>query len=290
MRCCRQIDREQSDLWSKKNVDGYYLQHMLHFYFIWDPRIHHQSPEFEWKKRMRGDSFSMSVTKCIERSRREHEDLVAEFNSLMSGVEATLQATGMKIERLTQNEIFLEVKRALNPLVNDKRPFIPPKESLVYESARSQMASVNIEDELDEHVKIGGCCTRSSAEGSSRCHLPWSLEGTVGDGLSDHHQRRSCAARPSESGEAVQKPSPKNDGGTEGHSRRVPAQCGCTGGGASANQSIAGVDLKLAKILSTQPDRCCSGPHGRPAIVSKQNKRNALSPIAGSVYCMPSDA
>ncbi len=150
------VDREQSDLWLKKNAEGYYLQQLLHFYFIWDPRIHHQSPEVEWKKKMRSSSFSMSANKCIERSRREHEDLVAEFNSLMSGVEASLQATGMKIERLTQNDIFLEVKRALNPLVNDKRPFLPPRESLVYESARSQMASVNIEDELDEHVKIGG--------------------------------------------------------------------------------------------------------------------------------------
>ena len=150
------VDREQSDAWSKKNAEGYYLQHMLHFYFIWDPRTHHQSPEFEWKKKMRGGSFSMSANKCIERSRREHEDLVAEFNSLMSGVEATLQATGMRIERLTQNDIFLELKRALNPLVDDKKPFLPPRESLVYESARSQMASVNIEDELDEHLKIGG--------------------------------------------------------------------------------------------------------------------------------------
>ena len=59
---------------------------------------------------MRGTSFSMSATKCIERSRREHEDLLAEFNSLMSGVEATLQATGMKIERLTHDDMFLEVK------------------------------------------------------------------------------------------------------------------------------------------------------------------------------------
>src|SRR6516164_11072475 len=80
------VDREQSDAWLKKNAGGYYLQHMLHFYFIWDPRIHHQSPEFEWKKKMRGESFSMSASKCIEHSRREHEDLVAEFNSLMSGV------------------------------------------------------------------------------------------------------------------------------------------------------------------------------------------------------------
>ena len=150
------IDREQSEAWLRKNAEGHYLQHMLHFYFIWDPRIHHQSPDFEWKKKMRGSTFSMSASKCIERSRREHEDLVAEFNSLMSGVEATLEATGMKVERLGQNEIFLELKRALNPLVSDTRPFLPSRESLVYESARSQMASVNIEDELDDYLKIGG--------------------------------------------------------------------------------------------------------------------------------------
>jgi vacuolar-type H+-ATPase subunit F/Vma7 len=41
------VDREQSDPWLKRNAEGYYLQQMLHFYFIWDPRIHHQSPEVE---------------------------------------------------------------------------------------------------------------------------------------------------------------------------------------------------------------------------------------------------
>ena len=54
MRFLQAVDREQSDVWLKKNAEGYYLQHMLHFYFIWDPRIHHQSPELEWKKKMRG--------------------------------------------------------------------------------------------------------------------------------------------------------------------------------------------------------------------------------------------
>ena len=148
------LDREQSNAWLRKNAEGYYLDQSLHFYFIWDPRIHHQSPDFEWKKKMRGSSFSMSATKCIERSRREHEELVAEFNSLMSGVEASLQATGMKIDRMSHQDLFLEVKRALNPLANDIRPYSPPEDSLVYESARSQMANVNIEDELDDHLKI----------------------------------------------------------------------------------------------------------------------------------------
>jgi type IV secretory pathway VirB4 component len=150
------INRQQSEAWLKRNAEGYYLQHALHFYFIWDPRIHHSSPDFEWKKKMRGNRFSVSATKCVERSRREHEDLVAEFNSLMSGMEATLEATGMKIERMRHDELFLELKRALNPLSGDVLPYRPPEASLVYQSARSQLANVNIEDELDDYLKVGG--------------------------------------------------------------------------------------------------------------------------------------
>ena len=82
VRFCRSSDREQADAWSKKDADGFYLRHFLHFYFNWDPRIHHQSPELEWKKKMRGSSFSMSATKCIERGRREHEDLVVRVPQL----------------------------------------------------------------------------------------------------------------------------------------------------------------------------------------------------------------
>ena len=150
------LDREQLDAWLKKDAAGFYLRHFLHLYFIWDPRIHHQSPELEWKRKMRGSSSSMSATKCIERSRREHEDLVAEFHSMMSGVEATLQSTGMKFSRMSGDDLFFEIKRALHPLGNDRAPYRRPETSPVYQSARSQIANVNIEDELDEHIKIGG--------------------------------------------------------------------------------------------------------------------------------------
>src|SRR5215475_6267460 len=63
------LEREQADAWLRRDADGYYLRHLLRLYFIWDPRIHHQSPDLEWKKKMRSDSFSMSATKCAERSR-----------------------------------------------------------------------------------------------------------------------------------------------------------------------------------------------------------------------------
>jgi hypothetical protein len=150
------VDRVHADLWRQRDGDGAYLRHLLHAYFIWNPRIHHQSPDLELKKKMRGTSASLSAMKCIERTRREHEDLLAEFNSLMSGVEATLQATGMAIRRMPQQSIFQEVKRALYPVGDDAVPYRPPETLLVYESARSQMANVNIEDETDDYLKIGG--------------------------------------------------------------------------------------------------------------------------------------
>src|SRR5215472_9445474 len=150
------LDREHSEGWRKKDTDGYYLRPLLNFYVIWNPVVHHQSPDLEWKKKMRANSWSVSATKCIERSRREHEDLLSEFNSLLSGVEASLQATGMKVQRMTDNDLFLEIKRALHPLGNDIVPYRRPETLLRYKSARSQVANVNIEDELDDYLKVGG--------------------------------------------------------------------------------------------------------------------------------------
>lgn len=100
--------------------------------------------------------MSLAATKSIERTRREHEDLLAEFNSLMAGVEATLNTTGIGARRLTHQELFLEIKRALNPLIQDTLRFRSFEHQLVYESARAQAANVNIEDEADDYLKIGG--------------------------------------------------------------------------------------------------------------------------------------
>ncbi len=147
------LDRERIEAWRARDKTGFYLRHILHAYFIWDPRVHHQQRDSDWTQRM---SYSLSAKKCIERSRQEHEELLAEFESLMAGVEATLHATGMKARRMTHNDIFLEVKRALNPLVEDRHSYREPALSLFPESARSQMANVNIEDETDDYVKIGG--------------------------------------------------------------------------------------------------------------------------------------
>src|SRR5207244_9317677 len=64
--------------------------------------------------------------------------------------------SALHARRMNHQETFLESKRALNPLANDTLPYRPADQSLVYESARSQMANVNVEDELDDYLKIGG--------------------------------------------------------------------------------------------------------------------------------------
>src|SRR6266850_3365771 len=120
----RELDRLHIELWRSQETAGFYLQHFLHLYFIWNPRIHHESPDFEWKRKMKSSGgLSLSAAKCIERSRGDHEELLSEFNSLLAGVEATLQATGMSIRRMTHRDVFIEIKRSLHPLGNDTLPY-----------------------------------------------------------------------------------------------------------------------------------------------------------------------
>jgi hypothetical protein len=148
------LDRERLRLWNGREEKGHYLRRRLHLYFIWNPDVHHDSPDFQWRKTRRAASrWSLSANKCIQRTHREHEDLLSEFESLMAGAQATLDATGMQSRRMADQEMFLEIKRALNPTTIDSRP---NKQGLAFQSARAQIANVNIEDEQDDHLKVGG--------------------------------------------------------------------------------------------------------------------------------------
>ena len=73
-----ELDRMRFEAWAEKETAGYYLRPLLAVYFYWDPRIHHQTTQpgttlagsLPWR-------FSPSVDKCIRRTCREHDDLVA---------------------------------------------------------------------------------------------------------------------------------------------------------------------------------------------------------------------
>ena len=59
--------------------------------FIWDPRVHAKLYHSAEQKRQSG-GFSFSQKKCIERALKEHEAILSEFESIMRGIESSLEA------------------------------------------------------------------------------------------------------------------------------------------------------------------------------------------------------
>jgi len=152
------LDRLRLAAWRERGRSGFFLRPLLHTYFYWDPRIHHEDPGNGLGSPLGkvGGGWSLSATKCIQRSQREHEDHVSEFESILKGVEQTLNATGMAVRRMMADEMFLELKRAMNPLFSDQIPYTPPELSIDYRSAREQAANTHIEDDQETYIKIGG--------------------------------------------------------------------------------------------------------------------------------------
>ena len=140
--------------WRGREVTGCYMRPLLHVYFIWDPVVHHRVSGKPLNPS--GNPFSLSPRKCIDRSRQEHGRLVAEYESLLRGVETALDAAELGARRLTDEELFIETKRALNPLAPDPRPYRRGDERLEFRSAREQLVDVSLADETETYLNLGG--------------------------------------------------------------------------------------------------------------------------------------
>jgi hypothetical protein len=148
------LDELRLERWRAKELNGCYMRPLLHVYFIWDPVVHHRVSGKPLKPT--GNPFSLSARKCIDRSRQEHEHLLAEYESLLRGVESALEAAELGARRLTDEELFLETKRALNPLTPDSRPHRLGEAQLDYRSAREQLADLSLTDETETYINLGG--------------------------------------------------------------------------------------------------------------------------------------
>ncbi len=148
------LDELRVERWKDKEAANHYRRPLLHAYFIWDPVLHRRILGKPLKPN--GEIFSLSARKCIERSWQEHQDLLAEFESLLHGVETALQAAELGARRLSDDEVFLETKRALNPLRPDLLPYRRSNDLLDYRSARQQITDVSIVDETDSYLNVDG--------------------------------------------------------------------------------------------------------------------------------------
>ena len=149
-----ELDRLRVERWITKEAAGHYMRPILHAYFVWDPVLHRRLAGKPL--RPKGELFSLSARKSIERSCQEHHDLLAEFESLLRGVETALEAAELGARRLNDEELFLETKRALNPLSPDRRPYRRGEDEIEFKSARQQLADISIVDETDTYLNLGG--------------------------------------------------------------------------------------------------------------------------------------
>jgi len=149
------LDTHRLQMWRQKEGSGYFFENRLHVYFIWDPRIHAKLYHSVQQKRS-ANGFTLSQRKAIQRTRKEHETFLAEFESILRGIEGSMEAAGLGPRRLSTQDLFEEVKHAQHPIRRDRRPYVPGEEMIEYRSAREQATEASILNETETYLNIDG--------------------------------------------------------------------------------------------------------------------------------------
>ena len=153
------MDQNRLAMWQRKEAGGEYLRRMTHLYLIWDPERHHRVLAVSGKTAKRNkDStgFSLSTRKIVQRTLKEHVDLMSEFESLLDGIESAMVAAGLDPQRMSDQDLFLETKRALAPLRPDPLPLRQYPYSERYVTPRQQCSIVSILGQTEDYINIDG--------------------------------------------------------------------------------------------------------------------------------------
>jgi type IV secretory pathway VirB4 component len=149
------LDTHRLRMWQEKEKNGFFFENRLHVYLIWDPRIHAKLYHSMQQNRKLG-GFSVSQKKAIQRTRKEHETYLAEFESILRGIEASMEGANLGPRRLSTQDLFEELKHSQHPTRRDHRPFVPGEEMLEYRSAREQATQASILNETETYLNIDG--------------------------------------------------------------------------------------------------------------------------------------
>jgi type IV secretory pathway VirB4 component len=149
------LDAHRLRMWMEKEHNGFYFETRLHVYLIWDPRVHAKLYHSAHQNRKLG-GFTVSQRKAIQRTRKEHETYLAELESILRGIEGSMEAANLGSRRLTTQELFEELKHSQHPTRRDRRPFVPAEETMEYRSAREQATQASILNETEGYLNIDG--------------------------------------------------------------------------------------------------------------------------------------
>jgi len=104
------LDEERVKDWKLRARDGEFLTRSLTFYFIWDPETHRRMMASAGGPRPErqhfSQSFSLSRKTCITRARAQHEAILAQFGSILRGVESSMVAADFEPVRMSHEEMF----------------------------------------------------------------------------------------------------------------------------------------------------------------------------------------
>src|SRR3569833_2315792 len=117
------LDSHRLRMWRQKEQSGFLFENRLHVYFVWDPRIHAKLYHPTQQNSIGG--FTLSQKKAIQRARKEHQSYLAELESILRGIEGSMEAAGLGPRRLSTHELFEELKRAQHQMRRDRRPYVP---------------------------------------------------------------------------------------------------------------------------------------------------------------------
>jgi len=149
------LDSHRLQMWEHKEASGFYFENRLHVYLIWDPRVHAKLYHSAEQNRKVG-GFTLSQRKAVQRLRKEHETYLGEFESILRGVEGSMEAADLGPRRLATQELFEELKHAQHPTRRDHRAFVPGEDLFTYRSAREQATQASILDETESYLNIDG--------------------------------------------------------------------------------------------------------------------------------------
>ena len=156
------LDEGRIRVWEDKEKKGDFLTRIAGIYLIWNPVKHKRTmiasggPQSKEDRRQAGNGFPLTLSKAIQKTRKEHEDTLSEFESILSGIESAMTSGGLGPERMTHDELFLEIKRALGPLNPDTSPLCIFPLAAREISHREQVASISILGQTETYLNIDG--------------------------------------------------------------------------------------------------------------------------------------
>jgi hypothetical protein len=152
------LDESRVTRWMKRAGSGDFLTRGLTIYFTWSPVVHRRvmaaSGGAASKIAPDRESLSIFTKTCITRSLAQHEAIMSQFESILRGVESSMIAADFSPERLTHEEMFLEIQSTLSPFCKVRAKLRKHPLSMRYISAREQLLNSGIRGMTESYIAV----------------------------------------------------------------------------------------------------------------------------------------